>query len=360
MQRRVYRDVILNKLRHFDLKWFIRNAYVYTSLQIERILKTGHAPPPLACGLVVTENCNMRCPMCILPHRYMENPNNKDTKTWKRVIDNLQELKIGGIAISGGEPTTRKDVFELVTHAKKKNTTVTLNSNLVSLTKKHIEELIQANPNNINVSVDSGRSELNDQLRGGKNVLEKVLKRILVLSTARNEKGKMFSITVVTTLSDMNLDDLDILFKKISESGADRICFIPLHDIKEGITYLVKSQNVKPDLFESLKGLSLKYGLPLENSSNYLKGFYNVMTGGVMKEHCNAGYTHLVIGADLKIYRCIPYMNTDRYLFKWDPEKATLKELWNSQKWRKDRLKALECKECFWDCHAEVNYLVPM
>jgi len=79
-----------------------------------------------------------------------------------------------------------------------------------------------------------------------------------------------------------------------------------------------------------------------------------------MQERCNAGYTHLVIGADLKIYRCIPYMNTNRHLFEWDPTKETLKELWNSPKWRKDRLDALNCKECFWDCHAEANYLISM
>jgi len=360
MQRKVYREVVLAKLRHFDVKWFTHKVYTYVALKTERYLRTGYSPPPLACGLVVTENCNMRCPMCILPHRYIENPNNRDTNTWKRVIADLHELGVGGIAISGGEPMMRKDVFELVAYARKNTATVTLNSNLMLLTEKRIEDLIQAGPNNINVSVDSGLDDINDQLRGGKNVLAKVLDRIDALAAARNAMSKKFSITAVTTLSDMNVDDLDILFNKVSNSGADRICFIPLHDIKDGKTYLIKSKKVKSDLYKSLQELSLKYELPLENSSNYLKGFYNVMTGGVMKERCNAGYTHLVIGTDLKVYRCVPYMNTGRCLFKWDPEKETLKELWNSHKWRKDRLEALNCKECFWDCHAELNYLVPM
>lgn len=360
MERKIYRTVLWNKLCQFDLKWILHKAWVYFFLRLERFLRTGYSPAPLACGLVVTENCNMRCPMCILPHRYLKDPQDQDTATWRRVIDDLHALGIGGIAISGGEPTLRKDAFDLVRHAQNSSTAVTLNSNMVALSDEQIRNLAEAAPDNINVSIDSGREEINDQLRGGKKVLTRVLDRIALLGRARSGSQKKFSITVVATLSDMNLDDLDILFEKVSKSGADRICFIPLHDIKDGVTYLVKSQKVKPDLGETLQKLSARYGLPLENSSNYLNNFYSVMTGGVMKERCNAGYTHLVIGADLKVYRCIPYMNTDRYLFKWDPAKETLKDLWNSPTWRQDRLAALSCKECFWDCHAEVNYLVPM
>lgn len=360
MERKIYQDVIVDRLSRLDLRWFIHKAYIYAFLKAERYLKTGYAPAPLACGLVVTENCNLRCPMCVLPHRYMKEPNNRDTDTWRRVIDNLHDLGIGGIAISGGEPATRNDVFELIAYAGRKNTTVTLNSNMMLLTDEQIEILIQTLPNNINVSVDSGRDDINDSLRGGKNVLSRVLDRISALSLARKLYKNKFSITAVATLSDMNLDDLDILFEKVSKTGADRICFIPLHDIKDGKTFIVRLKKARPDIYDLLVKLSSKYKFALENSSKYLKGFYNVMSGGVAKEHCNAGYTHLVIGADLKIYRCIPYMNTDRYLFKWDPAKVSLKELWNSLEWRKDRLKALECKECFWDCHAEVNCLIPM
>jgi radical SAM protein with 4Fe4S-binding SPASM domain len=72
------------------------------------------------------------------------------------------------------------------------------------------------------------------------------------------------------------------------------------------------------------------------------------------------GYTHLVIGADFTIYRCIPFMNMEMPLLKWDPAQTRLKDLWNSPAWRKDRLLALECKQCFWDCHAEINSLIPM
>jgi MoaA/NifB/PqqE/SkfB family radical SAM enzyme len=360
MERQVYRDVILNRLKRLDIEWFLHKAYVYVFLMIEKHLGTGFAPAPLACGLVVTENCNMRCPMCVLPQRYLNNPNNCDTQTWKRVIDELHELGMGGIAISGGEPTLRQDISDLLDHARGNNTVVTLNSNMTALGAGRIEKLMRAAPDNISVSIDSGNEEINDCLRGGKDVLRRVMEGIRALDQARKAHGVKTTISVVATLSDLNLEDLDVLFAKAKESGADRISFLPLHDIKDGRTYVVTQPKARPDLYDVLAELSAKHNLPLENSRRYLKGFYNVMSGGLPKERCNVGYTHLIIGADLTIYRCTPFMNMGMPILRWDPTQTRLKDLWNSPVWRKDRLAALECKQCYWNCHAEINGLIPM
>ena len=44
----------------------------------------------------------------------------------------------------------------------------------------------------------------------------------------------------------------------------------------------------------------------------------------------------------------------------WDPYTTPLSEVWNSPQYRQERLSALECRECFWNCHAELNQIVPM
>lgn len=358
--RKIYTDVIFAKLRTLDLKWFIHKAYVYFFLKAEKYLKTGYSPPPLTMGMAVTENCNLRCPMCVLPLRHMKDPKEMPTEILKKVIDNLHELGVGGIAISGGEPTVRKDFLELVSYAKKNGTTVTLNSNLLLLTDEKIQKMSEDPPHNINFSIDSPIPEINDKLRGGHRVLNKVLDRVKALKENRDATKNKYSITAVTVLSDMNLDDLDLLFKTAAESGADSLCFLPLHGIENDKTYAVKADKIKGDFYEGLKKLSLKYNLSLGNSARYLKGVVHIMRGGVMKERCNAGYTQMIIGNDLKLYRCVPYMNMGKPLFEWDPSKVSLKKLWNSKEWRKDRLEALKCKECFFHCHAELTFLVPM
>jgi MoaA/NifB/PqqE/SkfB family radical SAM enzyme len=359
VERRVYKKVLLNKINSFDVKWLFGKARYYAELKLEKRLKRGISPYPLAVGLVVTRNCNCRCPMCNLPDQLR----NLETATWRKVIDQLHSLGVPGIAISGGEPTLRKDAFELLRYAKDRNTAVTLNSNLLSVGKERVSELLDAAPDIVNVSIDSGRDEQNDKSRGVEGCLRRVLEHMRALADLRNSRGlKKPTVTAVTALSDLNLDDLDILFEKAKSAGADSICFIPLHvhDIAEHKTYVVKSDKVTADLYTRLVDLSARHGLPLENSRKYLSTFHAVMKGNPWPGRCNNGYTNMIVGSDLKIYRCVPYMNMRIPLFDWNPDEVSLKELWNHPKYRDDRLQALSCKQCFWDCHAELSYLIPM
>jgi len=362
VERAVYRDVILRRLRALDFGWLFRQGFTFLWLKLERHLRTGWAPAPLTCGVIVTEKCNLRCPMCILPERYERNPVMKGTATMMKVLDDLHELHIGGIGVSGGEPTVRSDIFELLRHAARNGTTVTLNSNMVSMAQEKITAIAMSGLANVNVSIDSGDPAANDQLRGGKKVLSRVVASIQALARERARLGVTFTITVVSTLSDLNLDadSLDTLFRAVAGSGADRLCFTVLHDFQEGVTKIPVQEKATPDLFDRLQALSRRHGIALENSSDYLRACHEVMTGGVMKVRCNAGYTQFIIGDDLKIYRCVPFQNAGRHLFEWDPERQSLKELWNSKRWRDDRREALSCKQCFWECHAELNFLVRM
>lgn len=361
LKRQVFRDILKQKVLRFEFGWIARRAYAYAALKSERFRKSGRSPAPLMAVCILTENCNLRCPMCDLPVRFKQNPNQRDTATWKRVIDDLHAMGAAGVGFTGGEATVRKDIFELVTHARRLGMPVTLNTNALPLTDARLPDLVASDPTNINISIDSGRAEINDELRGGENVLARTLERIEKITAIRAERGAGYSVTVVTVLSDLNLTDLSVLFEKVKAAGADRIGFMPLHDIAPGKCAVARFEADTANVAETIRSLSREHDLAVENGDPYLDDFHRVMSGATeMPITCNAGYTSIVIGPDLKVYRCWPYFEKREPFRQFDPETTTLREIWNDETFRQERLESLRCKECFWNCHAELSYLVPM
>lgn len=358
--RKVYRHVIAERALRLDLRWFARQAQTYTSLRTERWRETGKAPPPLMAILIVAEQCNLDCPMCDLPARYRLNPKQASTEQWLAAIDQLVALPVGGVTITGGEPTLRKDIFELVARARAGSLPVTISSNALTLNEQRINALIDADPTNVNVSIDSADAETNDRLRGGRNVLARTLDRIRALTTARARRRASFSLTVVTVLSQSNLDGLDDIFRLAKDAGADRLGFMPIHDIDPPRLTVRKLPSVPGGLGKRLQALSLRHDLPLENSASYLSELDDVVQGGGMSVRCNAGYTSLVVGPDFRLYRCWPFFEIEQPLLEWDPQSQSLARLWNASAYREERKQALDCKQCYWNCHAELSHLVSM
>src|ERR1700755_1169117 len=83
---------------------------------------------PLAVLLEVTHRCPLQCPYCSNPVELDRASTELTTAEWKKVLSELAEIGVLQIHFSGGEPTARKDLPELVKHASD----VGLYSNLIT------------------------------------------------------------------------------------------------------------------------------------------------------------------------------------------------------------------------------------
>src|SRR5690606_38389543 len=72
---------------------------------------------PLAVLLELTHRCPLQCPYCSNPVEMERARNELTTEEWKRVLDELAEIGVLQVHFSGGEPTARKDIVELIQHA---------------------------------------------------------------------------------------------------------------------------------------------------------------------------------------------------------------------------------------------------
>lgn len=71
--------------------------------------------------LEVTKRCNYRCPFCYcIWHEKPELATRElDTAEWKNVIDRCVGEGVCELLLTGGEPLLRRDIFELLSHARR-------------------------------------------------------------------------------------------------------------------------------------------------------------------------------------------------------------------------------------------------
>ena len=118
---------------------------------------------PYRMDLALTYRCNDDCAHCYngRPRNYPE----ISTDQWKRILDRLWELGIPHVVFTGGEPTLRPDLPELVAHAEQNGQITGLNTNARRLSDaRFVERLVQAGLDHVQITVESHDSAIHDQM----------------------------------------------------------------------------------------------------------------------------------------------------------------------------------------------------
>lgn len=120
---------------------------------------------PYRMDLALTYRCNDDCAHCYnaRPRDYPE----LSTETWKRIIDRLWELGIPHIVFTGGEPTLRNDLPELIAHAEAQGQITGVNTNARRLSDPHfVEALLESGLDHIQITVESHDAQIHDRMVG--------------------------------------------------------------------------------------------------------------------------------------------------------------------------------------------------
>ena len=136
---------------------------------------------------------------------YNNKPNNNEslsTEEWKKIIDQLCQEKIPVLTFTGGEPTLRKDLVELVEHASWFITK--LNTNGENLTQKLCEDLYKANLNLVHVTLYSHDKDIHNKIIGSDG-FDKTIEGI------KNAIDAKLSVIVDTPLCHLNKNYVDTI-----------------------------------------------------------------------------------------------------------------------------------------------------
>lgn len=112
-------------------------------------------------------NCNQKCMHCYAAGQEYSKVKELNTEEWKKIIDKCRKACIPQLTFTGGEPTIRKDLVELIDYSKWFITR--LNTNGVLLTKDLCNKLYEASLDSVQITFYSANEEIHNRLVGADN-----------------------------------------------------------------------------------------------------------------------------------------------------------------------------------------------
>ncbi len=122
--------------------------------------------PPLALLAELTHRCPLQCPYCSNPLALERASEELATAEWLRVIDEAAELGVLQVHFSGGEPTARRDLAELVAHARAAGLYTNLITSGVLLDAARLAALVAAGLDHVQLSLQDSEAEGADRIGG--------------------------------------------------------------------------------------------------------------------------------------------------------------------------------------------------
>lgn len=119
------------------------------------------------------------------------------TEQWKKAIDRLDAARVPMVTFTGGEPTQREDIAELVGYAKRMVTR--LNTNGVNLTPELVQDLKNAGLDSVQVTLYSYDESVHNALVGCNHYSD-------TIQGIRNAVASGLDISINTPLCKKNAD----------------------------------------------------------------------------------------------------------------------------------------------------------
>lgn len=117
-------------------------------------------------------NCNQKCIHCYAAGQTYADKKELTTQEWKKIIDTCKKAYIPQLTFTGGEPTKRDDLIELIEYSKWFITR--LNTNGVLLTQELCNKLYEASLDSVQITFYSSNEEEHNQLVGANNFQQTV------------------------------------------------------------------------------------------------------------------------------------------------------------------------------------------
>lgn len=133
---------------------------------VDRPCPDDHLAAPLTVHLAVTNRCNLDCAHCFAADERRGPCAELALPRIEALFDELAGMGCQRVALTGGEPFLRRDLFAIIDAAEARGLDVCLTTNGCHLDAANVEQLARRHYAWINVSLEGTTAEVNDAVRG--------------------------------------------------------------------------------------------------------------------------------------------------------------------------------------------------
>jgi len=295
---------------------------------------------PLRADLALTFRCQNDCVHCYAggPHETPE----LSTGQWKEVIDRLHQVGVFILTFTGGEPTFREDLPELLLYSQNKGIVTGLITNGRNLRDKAYVRTLEENGLDFaQVTLESHRSEVHDLMTGTKGSWEETVAGIENLIPT-----KIYT-TTNTTLSRYNapyfLETIDFIKNLgVAGFGCNSLIYAGKANVvgEEFALPLETLRELLPRISEKASQLGLKF--LWYTPTQYCR--LDPIRLGLGVKSCTAAGINMCVGPNGDVYPCQSYFESLGNILK-----TSWQEIWNNPlavRIRRREYVEEKCKEC--------------
>ncbi|MBI5847139.1 MAG: radical SAM protein [Nitrospirae bacterium] len=172
--------------RRISLLPKILSGYARTLVLRQPVLRTVE--------FALLAECNSKCIMCYASRMKRQDDTYLTVEDYRRIWKEASRLGAFSVILSGGEPTLRKDLFDILAVMDPRNTIFALVTNSLNLNRDYLADLKRAGVETIHLSLDSTDPQLNDRIRGAAGHFNKVMEAV---AEAKRQGFAVYLSTVI-------------------------------------------------------------------------------------------------------------------------------------------------------------------
>ncbi|MPT23912.1 MAG: radical SAM protein, partial [Starkeya sp.] len=133
--------------------------------------------PPIPYGMLaeLTHRCPLQCPYCSNPVELDRRNVELDTETWLRVFSEAAKLGVLQVHLSGGEPTARRDLEQMIRHCVEVGLYTNLITAGVGVTAERLQSISDAGIDHVQLSFQGATADMTDKVSNFRGAHERKL-----------------------------------------------------------------------------------------------------------------------------------------------------------------------------------------